>query len=290
MKNFSETEKFYLNLFSPNTKFKFQGMDYKVKVADKPKCSTGEPKTDIYVLAYNIKTDKTIELKISVKKTNADFLENKISAERAEQIFGSYWKNIITNATHSIKDKFLKKTIIYKNNEGRTKAGCITLGWKFELVNKLSGELSGKLHLTYQQLIDVYSGTNLSLDKKNAYINKNVIENSGVANYILIANENIQTIDDLISSLIPINDYCKNHKDIYFACKALNYRTFENKFDGNRPLAVYLNWFNDNGKLSYEFKFNDPLITKGNSVAKNLVQALNELNIKTTDDIKDNII
>ena len=36
--------------------------------------------------------------------------------------------------------------------------------------------------LTEQQVIDVYSGSNLSEDKRNAYIDGKMIENSGVAN------------------------------------------------------------------------------------------------------------
>lgn len=69
--------------------------------------SKGEPKTDIYVLAKDEK-DITREFKISYKKPNADFLENKTSAERAELLFGSHWKNIVIDP-QAPKMKFIEK-------------------------------------------------------------------------------------------------------------------------------------------------------------------------------------
>lgn len=49
-----------------------------------------------------------------------------------------------------------------------------------------SGQLSERIDLTRQQVIDVYAGTNLSEDKRNAYVNDVIIEDSGVANFILV--------------------------------------------------------------------------------------------------------
>lgn len=40
------------------------------------------------------------------------------------------------------------------------------LGWKFELLNKLSGEKSGALKLTEEQKYDIFAGINLSENKK----------------------------------------------------------------------------------------------------------------------------
>ena len=59
---------------------------YKIILADKPIYHKGEGKTDIYLL---LKDDfEEIILKISTKKSNADFLENKLNASRAKEIFG----------------------------------------------------------------------------------------------------------------------------------------------------------------------------------------------------------
>ena len=152
-----------------------------IKVA-KPTTSKGEPKTDVYILLVEEKTGVEYEIKISIKQSNADFLENKLQAPRAEQLFGTNWSTIIQNSTESIKEEFEKKTLIFKNKEGRTEKGAITLGWKFELLNKSGGKLSGNVNVSS---LEVYSGQSLAADKRNAYINGKIIQNSGVANYIL---------------------------------------------------------------------------------------------------------
>ena len=104
--------------------------------------------------------------------------------------------------------------LIYKNKFKRTEKGAITLGWKFELLNKKSGDLSGKLLLTEEQVIDVYAGSNLSGEKRNAMVNGKVIENSGIANYILM-NENVNSAQDVIDNMMPIKEYVKKYPDIY---------------------------------------------------------------------------
>ena len=183
-------------------------------------------------------------------------------------------------------DKFEERMLIYKNKFKRTEKGAITLGWKFELLNKSSGDLSGKMKLTEEQVIDVYAGSNLAEDKRNAMVNGKVIKDSGVANYILM-DEDINSAQDIIDKMIPIKDYVKMHPDIYFACKALNYRTFAEKWDGNRPLSVQVNWSAEQNKLIPELVFDHPLIVKGNEVANRLVRYMKMLNIKNTDDINE---
>ena len=118
-KSFGDAERHILGLFQPGTNFIFNNRKYAVIFADKPTCNNGEPKTDIFIWA---KADVTnLCLKISFKKQNADFLENKMNSERAEQIFGSNWKNIIANSTNSIRDKFLARKLIYKTNYKKIK-------------------------------------------------------------------------------------------------------------------------------------------------------------------------
>ena len=58
------------------TEFEFEDRKYVVELSGKPTCHKGEPKTDIYVLAKSSLDEK--EIKISQKKENADFIENKI--------------------------------------------------------------------------------------------------------------------------------------------------------------------------------------------------------------------
>lgn len=285
-KNFGDTERYIKSLFAENSEFQLDGTTYKILLSGKPTCSNGEPKTDIYVLVENTTNNQKLEFKISVKQTNADFLENKISAERACAILGNDWSTIIQNSTLQLEQAFRQRPLIYKNKQGRTDAGSITLGWKFELVNKPNGELSNRILLSHQQIVDVYSGNNLPSSKKNAFVKDIQIPNSGVANCILVGNiENFTNIYSILSKLILIDSFATVNPNIYFACKALNYRTFKQKYDGDRPLSVFVDWNAVNGKLTPTLRFDRPLITKGNEVASKLIQALNQLDIHTTEDI-----
>lgn len=283
---FGEAERYIKELFTIGERVNYQGQLYEIDLVGKPVISFGEPKTDIYIRLVNNYERK--EIKISVKKQNADFLENKTSAERAEQILGENWENIIIQSTKSIEQMFLRKPLIYKVNKNKTEAGAITLGWKFELLNKSGGELSGELILNKNQLIDIYAGTNLDDSKKNASVSGITIINSGIANYILMGDlENYKSSQAVIDNLLTVEEYVEKYPKIYFACKALNYRTFADKYDGNRPLAVYVDWNVINGKLTPEIIFNNPLETKGNSIAKKLLESLKKLNVNTTDELND---
>ncbi len=285
MKNFGDAERKILDLMAVGTKFEYDGDSYTVILSGKPTCHKGEPKTDVYILAHS-KTDR-IEIKISYKKGNADFLENKISAERAMQIFGEDWDVIIEQSTLAIKEKFEERALIYQNACKGTEKGAMTLGWKFELINKKNGELSGRMHLTEEQVTDVYAGSNLSEDKRNAMVGDEVIENSGVANFVLM-DEDIATAQDIINKMVPIREYVKMHPEIYFACKALNYRTFKDKWDGNRALSVQVDWKLDEGKLKSGLVFDKPLIVKGNEVGNRLKGYMESLQVKTTDELNEN--
>ena len=285
MGDFGDAERRILAFMAEGTEFVFQEKNYKIILSGKPTCHKGEPKTDIYILAES-SSDK-VEIKISYKKENADFIENKMSADRAEQLFGEDWVNIIEQSTMAISDRFEERMLIYKNKFKRTEKGAITLGWKFELLNKNSGDLSGKMLLTEEQVIDVYAGSNLVDDKRNAMVSGQVIENSGIANYILM-DENVNSAQDVIDKMVPIKEYVKMHPDIYFACKALNYRTFAGKWDGDRPLSVQVKWDAVDEKLVPELVFDEPLIIRGNAMAERLLTYMHKLHIKTTDDIDEN--
>lgn len=283
MTRFGDAERYIVSLLPVGNRFKLDGDIFTIVLCGKPTCNYGEPKTDIYVCAKN-NSGREIELKISFKKENADFLENKTTSERAEQLFGSDWMDVVIDSTLSIERSFLERPLIYAYSYRRTEAGSITLGWKFELVNKPGGDLSGRMALTPEQVMDVYAGINLSTDKKDAYVGGQQVRNSGVANCIL-ATDRLLSTQDIINNLTSIEEYVEEYPYIYFACKALNYRTFVRKYDGDRPLAVYIDWFAKKSKLAFNYVFDAPLITRGNKVADSLLRAMQSLDIRTTDDV-----
>lgn len=286
VKTFSVKEHNILAMLDMCEKFKYNGKIYEIKILGKPSSPSGEPKTDIYIYAES--DEDSVEFKISYKQQNYEFLENKISAERAEEIFGEDWSRIIESSLNNIKDKFYNKKLIFKSQRGRTQAGSFTLGWKFELLNVPSGELSGEILLTDEQLYDVYAGTSLSLDKKDAIVAGRRIEDSGVANFILIEDEyEYENVEDMLSRIVSIDDFIREHKKMYFACKALNYRSFEKKHDGNRPLSVFVEWSIMDNKLMANLRFDEPLIHRGNEIKNELLDCLYELGIEDTDDVDD---
>ena len=281
---FSREEESIRTLFPIGTTFNYDNVLYEVIEVGKPFSEKGEPKTDIYICAISKDHNKK-EFKISFKKSNADFLENKISKERAQQLFGKNWSKIIKESIDKLELSFQSKKLIYKEQEGHTEKGSITLGWKFELVNKISGALSDEIILVEDQVIDVYAGTNLEDEKKNAKVNGKLIDDSGIANFILIGETGFNSAQEVIDKLISVKDYVKLHPKVYFACKALNYRFLKDKWDGDRPLAVYVEWSASGKKLSHSLVFDEPLEKKGNEVAEKLKAALETLNITTIDNI-----
>ena len=275
---FSESERVLKQLFNTADKFTYKGKTYDLQVVGKPTSPAGEPKTDLYVMGLCRSDNSKIEFKITYKQANADFLENKISSDRALQIFGPEWSTIISKSTFSIQNEFASKDLIYPRKLGRIEEGSITLGWKFELVNKPSGKLSGKIPLSQSQIKDIYFGTNLDQNKKDATVNGRVISNSGVANYYLdIDVSQTNSVEEILEDLIYIDDFMESsvyNNQIYFACKALNYRSKKGKWDGDRPLAVYIDWNIVNEELRGEIIYDYPLTKKGNELALKLINLI----------------
>lgn len=278
MANFGETERTIKKLFTEAKSFDYKGEKYTVLKCGKPAPSKGECKTDVYVLTQDANGNKK-EFKISVKQADADFLENKISLDRAIEILGGEAQSIIERSITKIKKAFEEDYLVYFNSYKKTEALCLKMGWKFEFINKLGGEKSGMIELTDQQKIDIYAGTNLNSSKKNCTVNGEIIPNSGVANYIINVDTPNKALDYYLNKMQPIEDFAKGQK-IYFACKALNYRSSKDKWDGDRPLAVYVNWtLDDNNKLKGELVFEKPLSVKGNVIGENVRKILSVLKI-----------
>lgn len=285
MPDFVNSEHCIEKLFPIGSRFSFEGKEYEVILSGKPRPSHGECKTDIYI--KGVTSDGEVkEIKISIKQKNADFLENKMSLKRAYEILGKDASNIIKQCIVSIEGCFRDDYLICFERNGKTEAHTIKLGWKFELLNKCGGKKSGIIELTESQKYDVFAGINLSDDKKNSCIRNTVIANSGVADYLLevTSGENISK-EDCLEMMQPIGEYA-NSQNIYFACKALNYRYDKDKWDGPRPLSVYVNWFIDNEKLNGQLVFDSPLEHEGHEIGNNLKLLLKKLQIKEFNDLK----
>lgn len=290
MANFGETERTIKKLFAENKEFEYEGINYTVLKCGKPAPPKGECKTDVYVLAQDDKGSQK-EFKISVKQDDADFLENKISLDRAIEILGEGAQSIIENSITKIKKAFEEDYLVYFNSYKRTESLCLKMGWKFEFINKLGGEKCGVIELTDQQKIDIYAGTNLNSSKKNCSVNGEIISNSGVANFIINVDTPNKTLDYYLKKMQPIEDFAKRQK-IYFVCKALNYRSSKDKWDGDRPLAVYVNWtLDENNKLKGELVFEKPLSIKGNVIGENIRKILSTLKINNNNfkDLKNHL-
>ncbi|GAF11268.1 hypothetical protein JCM19045_361 [Bacillus sp. JCM 19045] len=61
--------------------------------------------------------------------TSNEFQENKINLERAENIFGPDYKDIINKAAKHIYEKFDNLTLAHASKKGKTPANSFTMGW-----------------------------------------------------------------------------------------------------------------------------------------------------------------
>lgn len=277
MSKHGTTERDIIELFQNERNFTYKEEKFKIVKIGKPRPSKGECKTDVYILALN-ENEIEKEFKISIKQHDADFLENKMSLERAIEIFGSDAHQILVKSIDAVKSEFLEDYLVYFKRHKRTKEKCIKIGWKFEFINKHGGARCGEIELTDEQKINIYAGSNLNCDKKNCKVNGEVIPNSGVANYILEVSHTKENLDFYIQKMLPIERFAIK-QDIYFACKAINYRAIGNKWDGNRPLSVYIDWKLDDGILKANFITDKPLQMKANQQGVNIQKILKELKI-----------
>ena len=288
MPDYIEAEEIIRRFFEPGTKFVYDNKEYTVMMSGKPKPKKGkgEPKTDIYIQAESDSDELVIRL--SYKKRNADFLENKMGSERAEQIFGQEWKNIVEESTRKISEIFQSVPLLYHDAKGRTEEGSMTLGWRYELFNKPQGDLSGLVeNMTCEQVYEVYAGEKLEERKRDARINGIIVPNSGIAEYILV-EDNISSTQEVIDKMVPIREYINEHPDVYFGCKALNYRTKKKKIEGNRALSVQVDWHVTSDVLEADIEFSRPLTRNGKEMKNIAEQCLKIMNKKDATQINEN--
>lgn len=287
-KNYGKLEEHVIQTFQNQRIFTYQEKLYELLVAGKPRPqgSGGECKTDVYVAAKQQESDDVVEFKISVKSEETqEFQGNKLTRDDAEAYFGGGWEEIVVEATTSLKDSFEDRVLLYASGKHPTKPNSITVGWKLEIASKPRA-LSVKAPLTDQEIKDyVYKGTNQSQEKKNSCVNGQVIEMSGVADYLLASSiESINNVEDVITQMKKIDDV--DVADTYLIFTANNYRTDVDKADGPRALAVRIEWECQNRKLTPMFYYDHPLLYTGERDMRPLVKkALQEIGKENISDI-----
>jgi hypothetical protein len=291
---YSLLEKKIINCFetlkNKNEMIIFENEKYLIEEVGKPypQNGGGECKTDVYICLVNNMGKK--ELKISIKDEKSAYMGSYISEETASKIFGNEWRNIIKDATKSLKEEFLSTPLVY--TKGKLK-NSITIGWRLDIepIKKSKRKLSYPIEMIEQNIKDsFYKGVYLELEKRDAKVNGNVIINSGIAEYILVTKiDKIKRAEDVIASMVKINDSIIPKSR--FAFKALNYKIDKKKSsNGARPLAVWINWEVENEKLKPEINFTKPLHFKGKEAVNKLntyfkQKNINELNEKNVNKI-----
>lgn len=267
-KAYRELEDYIVDLFNSfDDLIHWNGKSYDRVAACKPypQRGGGECKTDVYVLLNNIYEGTSAEIKISVKKDDAEFLANKLTAPVAEDLLGQDWKQILIESIGLIEDNFYNKKnelAFLKSKSGEIDAN-FTLGWKLEVTNK-ERTLSSPLNLSNNEIVKIiFKGENQVLEKKDAVIFNNVIQkNSGIAEFLINGSvDKYSSAQDVLNDLIDLNTY--DAGDIYLAFTANNFRYKANKADGARTLAIAVKWSIKNNRLSPEIIFNEPLIHQG---------------------------
>lgn len=272
------------------TRFSYGDRDYTVTDSGKPSSVSGEPKTDVYIAARS-DDGHDLELKISCKKDNADFLENKVSADRARQLFGDGYEDRLRSRCDALKSNLESRQKVFPIKSGRIDAGSITLGWRLDLMNKQSGDLSMPLATSFDDKMEVYSGALLPEDKRDAIVNGRRISDSGVANQFYKSSSVPDTPQGIVDSLQPMEDYVRDDApDIYMALKAVNYRLGKDKWDGNRPLVATCSWKMDaDGMLRNSIDYSHPLAQGANVPGEKVRTTLHDAGITSADGLAEHV-
>lgn len=239
-KKYSLFEENIISLFSKGDKFEIDGEIFTVEISGKPKSPTagGEPKTDCYI--KGVSNSKNVkELKISCKKNNKEFIENKMSAQRAEEIFGSGYEIYIETCTEKIINKFLSECLVKETSRNGTPKRRVTLGWRVDVTEK-EGKLSVPLEiLTEKEIKDrIYKGIGSS--KEDSIIDGEEIEGSGIAEYLLFGKESsYSTTAEVIENLIPIDEY--ELPDLYIVFTGCTHNITDDNYE-KRELAAAVKW------------------------------------------------
>lgn len=277
VRDYKELENHIIDICDNKENIVLNGVKYELSKAGRPIVKgNGECKTDVLIRLYKHvdNLDDFLDIKISIKQSNAEFLANKLKPIDAENLFGENWKDIVIQSVETIKDKFECKKLSATSKKNGMR---YTLGWRLEVANK-SRVLASKLQIPKQEIIDViYKGKSLSDDKKNAYVFGNEVKNSGIADFLLEGNKkDFKSIEDILNKIQEMDSLNVNNVHLIFT--ASNYfPDKESKIEGNRYLAVYVDWDVIDNELKSSIVFDQPLKYKGvDDILPSLLKAIDQ--------------
>lgn len=247
-----DNEKYVAESFVIGSNFEMEGKVWTIMNSGKPRTQggSGEPKTDTYVAIKS--ENETREYKISIKRSDYNFVENKLSMKRIAEIMGEDTAkkvieegiaNLVKNNAESLYDDMVVKENVVRA-KGEEPTTRFKLGWRLDMTNKENGKRSFLFPLTNKQKKEMFTGECLEERKRNAVVNGVVIKDSGVANYLLEMDlECVVNPIDIIEKCVPITeDFVKeNNFEIYGTIKAVNYFT-NGKYEHARPLVMYVDY------------------------------------------------
>lgn len=203
--------------------FEWNGDRYIVEFCTKPTTDSGEPKTDTFVRAINKKTNEQVDIKISTKKTNFGYLQNHPLKPKLYEFYGPECKEILTKMNKKVFGKYPDlQPIIFGGEPG------FTLGWRNEYLQENTRSLG--IRLTQDVANKVWWGEGCPKEYLNATVNDNVIENSGMPDWILVKDSsNINTTKDIFPYLKDIREYAKTHNLVDSTWQAHNYKMHRKK-------------------------------------------------------------
>ena len=278
-KDFSEAEKKLRKLIS-NSKFIFEGQSYQAGKADKPKVqgSGGETKTDAYFIAKNHRGNEK-EFKISYKKENFSFLENKLTKKNALDLYGPGWSDIIREQISGLEKEFSKRILFYEEKKGRVYPGSICLGWR----NEIAIHPRTLCVIPKQDIAErVLSNKNRRSKLRDGTVGGKIIPGSGVPNYFIkMKLEGIKSVNDIFENLKSIEDVVEG-LDLYSVFIAHNYDPINDKQHGgdSRSLAVSVDWKTVNGKIEADLIFDKQLEINSNDQADKIKEIIQSVGLK----------
>lgn len=272
----------------------YNGKEYRVIGASKPCSDSGEPKTDVFIRLRD-ESGHDEDIKISCKKNNAQFIENKMKTDTMK----AYWGN---NAQDIVRDKLKQSGLIEKIRdrqlvfpEGTKRIPdtlVVTQGYRLDITRGNGGELSTKIYDDDPEGIKRFlSGDLLSDDKRNARVTiggkTERVDGAGVANTMYEDDDVPTDMQSILDKTSTIDDYANDivkSGGMNLELKAVNYRADRDKSaDGNRSLAVMIEYdVDDNGNVSPVLHYDKPGDYKANAAASKIRKVRDKLTARNT--------